>query len=99
MIDFVEPSIIIFVWLQLFNWFSKQKIIIVFATIQIVQAIANILQMTLHNEYLAEKYLTAGLLMFVFALVDYKWFKFYPLEAGIFIDVNGRSRRDREIFN
>jgi len=55
--------------------------------------------MTLHNEYFAEKYLTAGLLMFVFALVDYKWFKFYPLEAGIFIDVSGRSRRDREVFN
>lgn len=36
--------------------------------------------------------------MFVFAMVDYKWFKFYPLQAGIFIDVSGRNKDDLRLF-
>jgi hypothetical protein len=44
------------------------------------------------------KYFIGGCMLFVFALVDWKWFKFYPLEAGVFIDVSGRSREDRALF-
>lgn len=36
--------------------------------------------------------------MFVFAFLDWKWFKFYPLEAGIFIDVSGRNKDDLALF-
>lgn len=37
--------------------------------------------------------------MFVFSLIDWKYFKFYPIEAGIFIDVEGRNRNDLTFFH
>jgi hypothetical protein len=36
--------------------------------------------------------------MFVFVLVDFWWYKFYPLEAGIFIDISGRDKQDLQKF-
>lgn len=30
-------------------------------------------------------------MMLLFSFIDYKWFRFYPLEAGIFVDVSGRN--------
>jgi hypothetical protein len=44
------------------------------------------------------KYFIGGLILFVFAIIDWKWFNFYPLEAGVFIDVSGRSREERALF-
>jgi hypothetical protein len=45
------------------------------------------------------KYLIGGGLMFVFSFIDWKYFKFYPIEAGIFIDVEGRGRDDLTLFH
>ena len=39
-------------------------------------------------------YLIAAALMLVFAVLDYFYYKFYPIEAGIFIDSSGRNRED-----
>lgn len=36
-------------------------------------------------------YLIGTAILFSFAIVDYRTYKFYPLEAGIFIDISGRS--------
>jgi hypothetical protein len=36
--------------------------------------------------------------MFIYVAIDWRWFKFYPLEADVFIDVSGRSKKDRETF-
>lgn len=36
--------------------------------------------------------------MCVLALVDYFWYKFYPLEAGIFVDQCGRNKDDFQTF-
>jgi len=36
--------------------------------------------------------------MFIFVVLDWKWFKFFPLEAGVFIDISGRSKKDRDTF-
>jgi Na+/citrate or Na+/malate symporter len=37
--------------------------------------------------------------MILFAIIDWKWFKFYPLESGIFIDVCNRNAGDLALFN
>lgn len=39
-----------------------------------------------------------SVIMFVFVLVDFWWYKFYPLEAGIFIDISGRDKQDLQKF-
>ena len=44
------------------------------------------------------RHLIGAGLMFIFAFVDYKWFRFYPLEAGVFIDVSGRNQGDFALF-
>jgi len=44
------------------------------------------------------KYFIGGFALFAFAIIDWMSFKFYPLEAGVFIDVSGRSREDRALF-
>lgn len=36
--------------------------------------------------------------MFIYVAIDWRWFKFFPLEADVFIDVSGRSKKDRETF-
>ena len=36
--------------------------------------------------------------MYIFVAIDWRWFKFLPLEADVFIDVSGRSKNDRENF-
>lgn len=43
-------------------------------------------------------YVIGGCIFFLFVAIDWKWFKFYPLEADCFIDVSGRSRDDRQNF-
>jgi hypothetical protein len=37
--------------------------------------------------------------MLVIAFVDWRSFKFYPLQAGIFMDVSGRNHDDLALFN
>jgi len=43
--------------------------------------------------------LIGGAVLFLIAFVEWRYFKFYPLEAGIFIDVSGRSKEDLQLFN
>ena len=43
--------------------------------------------------------LIGGAVLFVIGFVEWRYFKFYPLEAGIFIDVSGRSKEDLQLFN
>ena len=51
------------------------------------------------QELIWVKHLIGGLLMFIFAFLDHRYYKFYPLEAGIFIDMSGRDKRDLVYFN
>lgn len=51
------------------------------------------------DELIWVKHLVGGLVLLVFAFVDSKYYKFYPLEAGVFIDVNGRDKKDLFYFN
>jgi hypothetical protein len=36
--------------------------------------------------------------MILLTYLDWKTFKFYPLEAGIFINVSGRNKEDLALF-
>jgi len=36
--------------------------------------------------------------MYTYVALDWRWFKFFPLEADCFIDVSGRSKKDLETF-
>lgn len=38
------------------------------------------------------RYVAGGVVMYVYVVLDWKWFKFFPLEADVFIDVSGRSK-------
>jgi hypothetical protein len=43
-------------------------------------------------------YLVAAAVMFCFAILDHYKYKFYPIEAGIFIDSQGRNQNDLQKF-
>jgi len=99
LIDVLEPSIFMIIWLQLFNWFSKKQVAVIFGLLSIVKALANYSMTYLSASTANYRFLVGGGLMFLFTFVDGKLFKFYPLEAGIFIDVSGRNRNDLELFH
>ncbi len=44
------------------------------------------------------RYIAGGIIMYIYVAIDWRWFKFFPLEADVFIDVSGRSKNDRETF-
>lgn len=36
--------------------------------------------------------------MYIYVALDWQFFKFFPLEADVFIDISGRSKKERENF-
>lgn len=69
-----------------------------FTFLFIVQAAANIIMTTIHDSFWDFRYLVTGGAMLLFAILDWKTFKFYPLEADIFIDGAGRNKEDLALF-
>jgi hypothetical protein len=63
-----------------------------------VVVLANIMMSYISNEILKYRFLGGGILWLVLSWIDWKVFKFYPLEAGIFIDSAGRNRDDMLLF-
>ena len=63
-----------------------------------MQACANIMMTTCQESFWNIRYLITGFLMFIFAIFDWKTFRFYPLEADIFIDSAGRNAEDLALF-
>ena len=43
-------------------------------------------------------YIVGAVMLSAFTFIDWLSFKFYPVEAGVFIDVAGRRREDFERF-
>lgn len=82
----------------MFNWFSKKQIAITYGLLSVVSAAANIVMTEVDRELVTWRYVIGGTFMFLFAALDWRWFKFYPLEAGIFIDVSGRNKDDLALF-
>jgi len=65
-----------------------------------LQALANMTTLLLIGDELVwVKHLIGGAVMLAFAYVDSNHYKFYPLEASIFIDVSGRDKGDLHNFN
>jgi hypothetical protein len=83
----------------MFNWFSKKQIAVIYGMLYSLEALANISMTFMTQEMSAYFYLVGGALMFFFSLIDWNYFKFYPIEAGIFIDVEGRNRDDLALFH
>jgi len=98
LIDLIEPAEFIIIWLTLFNWFSKQHIALVCGATQLLVVLANIMISFVSNEVLKYRFLGGGILWLILSCFDWKYFKFYPLEAGIFIDSAGRNRDDMLLF-
>jgi len=44
------------------------------------------------------KFIIGGVIMYTYVAIDWYWYKYYALEADVFIDVSGRSKEDRETF-
>lgn len=81
----------VIVWLQIFNWFSIRWVGTIFALLLLIEAAVNMFMSSMavdeDKQWLWNtRYLLSGLFMFALALVDYRTFKFYPLEADIFLD-------------
>jgi hypothetical protein len=79
--------------LQLFNWFSKKTIVLVYGFLFFFKYcgyyICNV------NENIGAGYIGSGVSILVFAVVDWVTFRFYPMQAGIFVGVQGRSHSDK----
>ena len=69
----------------------------------LVSASAQIVTIYIQNDLLEDgaptvtyrrwyRYVAGGVVMYVYVVLDWKWFKFFPLEADVFIDVSGRSK-------
>ena len=95
----IGPSIYIIILLQLFNWFDKHMIAITFGLLQISKSCGYITWVfTMNAESENIRLIICSSCLLIFAVVDYFTFLFYPLMADIFIDVEGRSRKDAEHF-
>ena len=101
LINIIAPSIILIIQLQLFNWFSKKKIAVVYGVYSFVQSLAYVPTIVFEDASIYRswyRYIGGGFIMYIFVAIDWRWFKFFPLEADVFIDVSGRSKNDREHF-
>jgi hypothetical protein len=98
-----EPAVFLIIYIQLFNWFSKKQIAIVYGLMSCFQAFASMttasFQFYYDDKWLNYRELFAGAVLLLIAFIEWRFFKFYPLEAGIFIDVSGRSKEDLQLFN
>jgi hypothetical protein len=85
--------------LQLFNWFSKRTFAVVFGLLFSCKVFGSILY-----DYLSDTKLywlaiaVCSLVLFLCTILDWLYFKYYPLEAGIFIGTSGRSKKERNDF-
>lgn len=85
--------------IQLFNWISKHQIALTYGIFAACLSMTKILKLWIGlNDNLWYLYLVTAFLLVVFCVIDWFWFKFYPLEAGIFIDVSSRGREAFEQF-
>ena len=92
----LHPIINLLILMQLFNWVSKKYIALLYGFIYALNAGLNILK---HNSIENEPkswslYIAASGVMVSFAILDHYKYKFYPIEAGIFIDSQGRNKND-----
>ena len=95
----VSQAIYVLIQMQLFNWISKHQIAVLYGIYAACLSVSKILKLQVGlDDSLWYLYLATAALLAVFSGVDWYWFKFYPLEAGIFIDVSSRGREAFEQF-
>lgn len=71
---------------------SKRHIAILCGGASLLVTAANILKVLDDLKYW--QYFIGTFFMLLLAIADYSFYKFYPLEAGVFIDVSGRNQDD-----
>lgn len=78
--------------MQLFNWVSKRHIAVVYGIFMFFMSLVGAIKAQLEEpQYIFIYFLVGSILMVGFVIVDFFTYKFYPLEAGVFIDATGRS--------
>jgi hypothetical protein len=86
------PAISILIYLQMFNWFSKKAVTVVFGYLYALKAVAYLTAIWLaEKKIIWEKFAGSAALMMLATILDIVWFKYYPMEAGIFVDLKGRT--------
>ncbi len=79
------PSVVIMILLQLFNWFSKKTIGLVYGLIYFFKYCGYYI--CVNNDNVGAGYIGSGVAILVFAIVDWVTFCFYPMQAGFFVEV------------
>jgi hypothetical protein len=83
-----------------YNWFDKVWIAMVFGALQLFKTAGYMTWLEFsQTELTFLKTGACGVAMIIFGVIDYCTFIFYPLEADIFIEVEGRSKEDRQFFD
>lgn len=91
------PAITLLIYLQLFNWFSKKAVTVVFGYLYALKAVAYLAAIWLADlGIIWQKFAGCAALMMLAAILDIVWFKYYPMEAGIFVDLEGRTNQDKQ---
>ena len=86
--------------LQLYNWFDKVSIALIFGALQVIKTCGYVTWLEFAGSEAAfGKLAICGVFMILIGIVDLCTFIFYPLETDIFIDVEGRSKEDRQFFD
>jgi hypothetical protein len=89
------PAISILIYLQMFNWFSRKAVTLVLGYLYALKAVSYITAIWLaESKVVWQKFAGCAGLMAVATILDVVWFKYYPMEANIFVDVSSRSIKD-----
>lgn len=92
------PAISVLIYLQMFNWFSRKMVPIVLGYLYALKAVSYIVAiMIAEKNIIWQKFAGCAALMMVATILDVVWFKYYPMEAGIFVDISGRSIQDKTL--
>ena len=95
----VGPCVVITLTLQLFTWFSKRHVAIIFSLYYVAKACGHIVWIQLlSTDMVGVKYFVAGTVLALLGIADFWLFIYYPLEADIFVGVEGRSGEEAQKF-
>ena len=82
----------------MFNWFSKKAVTLVFGYLYALKAVAYLIAILLaENQIIWEKFCGCAMLMMLATILDIIWFNYYPMEAGIFVDLESRTNQDKKL--
>lgn len=89
------PAVSVLIYLQMFNWFSKKTAPLVLGFLYAVKAVGYIVSIWIAwAGLLWQKFAVCAGLFTMTTIADIVWYKYYPMEVGIFVNMSERTLQD-----